>query len=235
VRPFPRKLLIATGAVLAIPLAAASLYFAAAFVMVLFPASPQQAETADPAKTVEAYVIAYAAHTDLVLPVSSAIIDWRAQFPLSDFMQIPPDAEFIAVGWGDREFYLNTPEWKDLTVSRAVGAMLGVHGTLLHVTYLRKIDFADYARPVPLSAGQYAALVRYILDSAPQRDHKMIAVPNIHYGSRDAFYEAHGSYNMFKTCNAWTGEGLLRAGVKVSRWTPLATLVVWHLPPAPPP
>ncbi len=122
------------AAALGVPLAAAAIYFAVAFALVLVPANPLQPERADSAKAVEAYVIAYAAHTDLVLPVTSAIIDWKSQFPLADFVQIPPDAGYVAIGWGDREFYLNTPEWKDLTVSRALGAMLGVHGTLLHVS-----------------------------------------------------------------------------------------------------
>ena len=40
------------------------------------------------------------------------------------------------------------------------------------------------------------------------------------YGFHDRFYEAIGTYNLFKTCNVWTGDRLSGAGVKVACWTP---------------
>jgi uncharacterized protein (TIGR02117 family) len=216
----------AAGLAVAVLLLLTCLYIAAAFALVLFPANTGKAA---PPSAVDAYVIAYGAHTDLVFPASTAAMDWTRYFPAADFEKIPATADYVAIGWGDREFYLNTPEWKDLTVPRAAGALFGMHGTLLHVTYLKKTDFLEYAHVLPLSAEQYALLAAYVLESAPHPNNRMVAVPGKRYTPQDAFFKANGAYNMFNTCNAWVGEGLLRAGVPVSRWTPFDALVVWHL------
>jgi len=219
----------AIGLATAVVLALTCVYIVVAFALVLFPANAGQARQAS---AVDAYVIAYGAHTDLVFPVITAAMDWTGYFPAADFAKIPSNADYIAIGWGDREFYLNTPEWKDLTLPRAAGALAGMHGTLLHVTYLRKADFLEYAHVLPLSAEQYAMLAAYVTASAPHPGGRMLAVPGKSYTPQDAFYEANGSYNMFKTCNTWVGTGLLQAGVPVSYWTPFDMLVSWHLQPA---
>jgi uncharacterized protein (TIGR02117 family) len=139
----------------------------------------------------------------------------------------------VAIGWGDREFYLHTPHWQDLTAARALHALSGSGSTLLHVSYLRRADLqAGELRALPLSAAQYASLVKHV-DAALVRSGagRGTPVPGQHYGAQDAFYEARGSYSLFTTCNEWVGRGLRQAGVKISRWTPLASQVMWHLPP----
>ena len=40
--------------------------------------------------------------------------------------------------------------------------------------------------------------------------------PNVH----DNFYEANGSYHLFRTCNVWTNQVLINAGIKTAIWTP---------------
>jgi uncharacterized protein (TIGR02117 family) len=225
------KLAKAVALAIAVPLALACLYIGTAFVLVLFPANAES--PAAPAE-VEAFVIRYGVHADFVFPAKSADMDWQGMFPLADFARVPDGADYVAVGWGDREFYLHTREWKDLTAGRALGALAGLHGALLHVTYLRKTDFLDYAYALPLSKAQYAKLIAYILASAPAHNGRLTRVPGA-YTAQDAFYEASGAYNLFQTCNSWIGAGLLDAGVKVSRWTPFDRLVVWYLPKAAPP
>ena len=73
-------------------------------------------------------------------------------------------------------------------------------------------------------------ITQYIINAAPLKDGRAIAVAGAHYDDNDVFYEANGQYSMVNTCNTWLGDGLRRAGVPMSRWTPLDTLVVWHLP-----
>lgn len=145
---------------------------------------------------------------------------------------MPPDAEFIAIGWGDREFYLNTPTWADLTASRAAGALLGGKRALIHVSYLQRGQLQNGAYKLPLSQTQYAQLVDYVRAALPSG--QAIPIAGAHYGDNDAFYEAEGGYNLFETCNTLTGRGLRQAGVTVSRWTPFDFNVVWHLQPATP-
>jgi uncharacterized protein (TIGR02117 family) len=219
------KLAKGIAIIIAVPVTLACAYVAAAFAFLLFPAN---AESSSASADVDAYVICYGVHADFVFPVEFAGMDWKGMFPLQDFSRVPDGAGYVAIGWGDREFYLHTREWKDLTVDRALGALTGSHGALLHVTYLRKTDFLDYAFALPLSRPQYAKLVAYVVASAPLHDGHLTHVPGA-YTSQDAFYEANGAYHLFQTCNAWIGSGLRQADVKVSRWTPFAQLVVWYL------
>ena len=205
------------------------LYVGVAAALMLWPANARA--PAEP-PSIEAYVLSNGVHTDLVLPVRSAAIDWRALFDPHDAKAPPPDAEFVAIGWGDRDFYLHTPTWADLTLRRTVGALFGANASLLHVTWLTRVQLRQGAYAMPLSQRQYLALVAHVRGSLPGG--RTIALPGAGYGPDDAFYEAKGSYHLFETCNTWTGRGLRRAGVPVSRWTPFDFNVVGRLQPAHP-
>lgn len=209
--------------------AAIGLYGAVACALMFWPANtgPVQQPSA-----IEAWVLSNGVHTDLVLPIRSAAVDWRQLFPLTDFRAVPADAEFVAIGWGDREFYLHTPTWADLTAARAFGALRGGNRALLHVSYLQRAQLRRGAYRLPLSAAQYARLVDHVRAALPSG--RATPIAGAHYDGQDAFYEAEGGYNLFETCNTWTGRGLRQAGVTMSRWTPFDFNVTWHLAPATP-
>ncbi len=214
--------------------AAAGLYVAAACLLMFWPANPAARVPAE-SPAVEAWVLSNGVHTDLVFPVRSATIDWRQLFAPAHFEAVPPGAEFVAIGWGDREFYLHTPTWADLTASRALGAMFGGNRALLHVTYLTRAQLQQGAWHLPLSQAQYARLADYV--RATLAAGRATPVAGAYYGNDDAFYEAEGGYHLFETCNTWAGRALRQAGVTVSRWTPFDFNVTWHLQPVrqPPP
>ena len=183
-----------------------------------------------PVATVEAYVVSNGVHTDLVLPVRGHGVDWTEVFPPADVRGDPGAPDFVAIGWGDREFYLHTPEWRDLTVARALGALSGRGRTLLHVTWLRRDELGSRTWVLPLDGPGHAAVVAHVqrtLAADPQG--RAVPVPGHGYGPRDAFYEARGSYDVATTCNTWTGDALREAGVPVGRWTPFDAGVVAHL------
>ena len=207
----------------------AGLYVGVAGALMLWPANARA--PAEP-PNIEAYVLSNGVHTDLVLPVRSAVIDWRALFDPRDAKVPPLDAEFIAIGWGDRDFYLHTPTWADLTLRRAVGALFGANASLLHVTWLTRAQLRQGAYAMPMSPRQYLQLVAHVRESLPRAAAR--PMPGAGYGAEDAFYEALGSYHLFETCNTWTGRGLRRAGVPVSRWTPFDFNVVGRLTPVRP-
>ena len=209
--------------------ALAGLYVAIAAALMLLPANT---EAPDETASIEAYVLSNGVHTDLVFPARSGAIDWTALFDPRDARAVPPDAEFVAIGWGDRAFYLHTPTWADLTLRRAVGALFGANASLLHVTWLTRAQLRQGAYAMPLSPRQYRQLADHVRDSLPGG--RATVLPGAGYGPEDAFYEAEGSYHLFETCNTWTGRGLRRAGVPVSRWTPFDFNVVGQLRPARP-
>ena len=221
-----RRILRAAVAVLLAPLIGFALYLGVASALMLWPtAAPREPHP----PTVEAYVMSNGVHTDYVFPLQSPNLDWSQTFLLSHARAAPPDAEFIAIGWGDREFYLNTPTWADLTAARAFGALRGGNRALLHITWLRRADLRGSVRRLPLTAPQYAALASHVRAVLPNG--QAVPIAGAHYDRNDAFYEAEGSYNLFETCNTWTGRGLREAGVPMGRWTPFDFTVLRHLQP----
>ncbi|MBT6274741.1 MAG: TIGR02117 family protein [Chromatiales bacterium] len=212
--------------VVAVPLA----YVGIATALMVFPAN-REAPPPPAESSVTIYLVSNGVHVDFVLPVNHHDVTWTRQFPFSDFKDAPENAEWVAVGWGDREFYLHTRRWSDLTIARAFGAVSGSHGALLHVTYLKGAWLRSPLWKVQLSPGQYQRLAAYVRDTA-SLDHNGVAVAAAAgYGRIDAFFEAAGQYSPLNTCNAWVGQGLREAGVTVSRWTPFDWNVTGFMSP----
>lgn len=171
-------------------------------------------------KTIDAWVFSNGVHTDLVFPARSALKDWNTTFPYSNTLGKDSSFSWIAIGWGDKGFYLNTPEWKDLTFSTAFKAVTGLGETALHVTYYKSLSKNENCRPFKISEGQYQKLIQYVEDGL-DRDASgkaIYIVTNAQYNQGDAFYEAKGSYSLFHTCNTWSNNGLKAAGLKASKW-----------------
>lgn len=187
---------------------------------------------APPMGGIEVGVLSNGVHTDFVLPVRAAGVDW-AQFLALDELHGPNSGfEWVAIGWGDRRFYLETPTFADLKASTAIAALSGVGSTALHVTWL---DFGPYsaenARSFVLREAQYLALCEYVRSSFA-RDGAQLPrrIEHAGYTAFDHFYEAVGSYSAIHTCNEWTGAGLRRVGVRTAVWTPFAGDVLRPLP-----
>lgn len=211
-------------------LASVGLYVGVAGALMLWPANAEQRTSRiSQQPDIEAFVLTNGAHTDLVFPIRNAAIDWSGIFPTTEAVAVPRDVEFIAIGWGDREFYLHTPTWADLTISRALGAVSGRNTSLLHVTWLKREHFAGSGGTyiLPLTSAQYEILAAHVRAKLPGG--RAVPLPGAGYGSHDAFYEATGSYGPFETCNAWTGRGLRNAGLTMGGWTPFDYNVVRHL------
>jgi len=167
------------------------------------------------------YVLSNGVHTDLVLPIKVGEQDWSKVFPIDHTKGKSADHRFIAIGWGDKGFYLNTPEWKDLTLKTALIAGLGIGETALHVTYYRNMSIDEQCRKLMISQEQYQALTDFILaslDRNAQGDPIYIQT-NAQYGMDDAFYEAKGAYSLFYSCNTWSNQALKRANLPAAVWT----------------
>ncbi len=213
------------------------LYVGIAFGLLAFPVNHQIEDHLDARTTrnlqIEAYVASNGVHTDFIFPVQSTQIDWKNIFPLRNLANPNSPADFIAIGWGDREFYLNTPQWKDLTASRAFHALLGLDPSLIHVEYMSRAQMTGMVQRyrLTLSSAQYTTLVNYVLGSTTLLQGAAQPVVGFYYDVDDAFFEAQGHYSVFNTCNTWIGSGLRQAGIPISRWTPFDKTVYWFLQP----
>lgn len=195
---------------------AAALYLSTAFGL---PFLTRAAPTSGP---VEAYLVTNGLHADFAFPATTPEMDWTQTFPLEDFQAPPHAPELITIGWGDREFYLNTPVWSDLTIARALSALFGTNRSLLHVAYVRPSQLPETTYRLWLSRAQYRALVQYILGTLATENDRAIHLAGSGYGRTDTFYAAQGNYHLINTCNTWVGRGLHAVDFPVSPWTPFA-------------
>lgn len=184
-----------------------------------------------PAEGVEIAIWSNGVHTDFVVPAQHAAMDWRPWFPDSDFEAVPRSTTHVAFGWGDKGFFLEVPQWKDLTFEVAINALLLDGDAAMHVTLLGGIPVGDGVRRFRVSEDQYRLLVSHLVNSFQLgSDGRPIHLGAPGYFEIDTFYEATGHYGPVTTCNEWTGVGLREAGVRTGVWTPFEPLVMKHLP-----
>lgn len=213
---------------LALPPLAALLFLAAALLLTVLPVNR---DFRIPDSGIDVYVEASAVHTDLLLPAADAGWDWRKTLNFNDFAGADSSFEYVAFGWGDREFYLNTPTWEDLSMCRTLRALFWPTVTIMHVRLLRKSPPAGkLIRRTRLTPAQYRQLCDYIDRSfRHQTDGHYRLIHGYSYGIRDRFYEGNGTYQLFFNCNNWTNAALKTAGVKTARWAPFPQSVLYHL------
>lgn len=195
------------------------LYFTIAFV--LSNIQRDRVKSSDK-KLYKALILSNGVHTDIVLPVKSKIVDWRNVFPVSNTRAKNNHIGWIAFGWGDKGFYLNTPTWGDLTFSTAIKAVSGLGGSALHVTYRDsiKIDSSNCI-PIFLTEKEFIGIKKYIFKSLKFKKGKSIYInTKAVYGDNDSFYESNGRYHLFNTCNTWTNDALKEGNQKSCLWTP---------------
>jgi len=241
-----KKLLKITGLTLCGIMTFVSLYFAAAWCLsrIAIPGESSAGSLGgkDAPKKVAIFIRTNGAHTDIVMPVRNCVADWSRMAPCSN--NVSPDTvySYVAVGWGDKGFFLDMPTWDDLTLRLAFRAAFWMSSTAMHVTYYKDMHEDERCRRIEISLGQYAHLVDFIegrfrrYPCAPRgagairgrllrsgRSHPDGRFINIRtdaaYGLTDAFYEARGHYNLFYTCNTWANDALAAAGQRHCAWT----------------
>jgi len=178
------------------------------------------------------YILTNGVHTDLVMPATTEIYDWTKEVKFSNTRSKDSSNRFLAMGWGDKGFYLQTPHWKDLKASVAFKAAFALSTTAIHATYYPKMIEGEKCRKIMVSKVQYQRLINYITASF-QKDKggHFINIPtDAAYGNNDAFYEANGSYSMLQTCNTWANSGLKASGQKCCLWTAFDTGIFLKYP-----
>jgi len=179
---------------------------------------------------VEIYIQSNGVHTDIVMPIKSEQINWDELLPYSDFVNVSSDYKYVAVGWGDKGFFLDTPTWDDLTFATAFKAAFGLGTTAMHITYKYKTPrLTASCKKIIITKEQYQKLIVGILESFELKSEKPVWINHAGYTQQDCFYEAKGRYSMFKTCNVWTGNTLKAAEIKIGLWTPMESGIVGHL------
>ena len=209
-----KRVLRWVGGIFAVPAITTVLFLLSAWIG---SSIPRNSDWVEPTDGVEIMLGDNGIHTEIVMPLVTPVKDWRGTFPAGDLPAPDRPYTHVAVSWGEREVFLNTPTWADLKVSTAIGAAIGGDG-LLHAAHYVRPAPGPSNRPFRITEQQYARLVAEIEAQLVPRGEREV-YPG--YASYDVFYDASGTYHLGNSCNQWTSDMLAKAGVKTGWWTPL--------------
>lgn len=172
---------------------------------------------------IEIMVTTNGIHTELVLPAVTTVKDWRTTFPVIGGQQRSEQSPtHIAIGYGEKEVFLDTPTWTDLDPSTALRIALRGGDALLRVGYRSRPNPDERHRPLRLRQEEYRKLVAHIETSLPPLKRGELR-RTYRDGSRgQAYYEAASRYTLANSSNQWTSDVLAAAGVTIGRWTPFS-------------
>jgi uncharacterized protein (TIGR02117 family) len=156
------------------------------------------------------WVLDHGWHTAIV--VRRGDVDRTLWPEVDDF----PEATFIEVAWGDREFYMARPATPWLAIKAAFlasGSVLHVVGSSgLVATHFTESAVVD----LRLSRGGFDAMTRFIHEEYQRdREDRPLRLERGLYGT-SWFYAARSRYNLFNTCNTWVARALSTAGLAVA-------------------
>lgn len=170
---------------------------------------PQPVDHAPPTRAV--HVVGDSWHTSIVI-ARSEIVATGLVPEAGDF----PSAAFVKFGWGDRVYY----PARTKSIGMTLNAALWPSPAVMHVAGLDRV-------PAPIPASQ--TVVRVALTEAGfQRLVRAIAGEFERPGGARAkpvsrglypdshFYDAHGGFHLFNTCNTWTARMLRAGGLDIS-------------------
>jgi uncharacterized protein (TIGR02117 family) len=159
---------------------------------------------------VSVYLVAHDKHSGIAIR--------RADIPAGLWPEIRdfPQADYLEVGWGDRDYYFG----RDQGFTGAMRAAFGSNNpSVLHVAGVRgplaKSFPASEIIEVTLSREGFERLVRYIHDAYDRKGAPVVAPlgPGLYGDSR--FYPGWESFHLLRTCNVWTARGLRGAGLPI--------------------
>lgn len=194
------------------------LYIIFTFILVLFP-SEKLCE--DETKTI--YIYHDLVHTEIMIPVRYFEKEYKEQFPN---LLKGKNYGYLTFSYGDKEFMMKVPTWNDIDLGITLKSLFTNTPALLRVGHYHDVNKKKSIK-INLSKTCLEKLQKSILSSFLQQD-KHFQRYFDHYKHPKVFYfYAKKRYNLFHTCNSWTGDRLREAGLKASYLTPFAQQVIY--------
>lgn len=161
----------------------------------------------------EIYLSTNGVHLQIIIPID------ELNNELKEGIEFTPYEKYFSFGWGDENFYLNTPTWGDLTFKNAFRALFLKSSTLIHLSRFKQVN--NSWTKVIISESKLKKLNQYILKSFKKDENgNKIIVANSGYSVNDDFYKANGNFSCFKTCNTWVNTAFKESNLKSCLWTP---------------
>ncbi len=163
------------------------------------------------------YLVSHGWHTGIVFR--------RADIPHAIWPEAGdfPDAEYLEVGWGDRDYYQAREPGAWLTFKAAFWPTPSVLHIVGFTGTVENFFLASDIIRVELSARGLERLSGYIHDSyARDAAGQTIRLGPSLYG-QGRFYLSQEKFHLFNTCNVWTARGLRAAGLPVTPFFSVTT------------
>ncbi|OON70274.1 TIGR02117 family protein [Hymenobacter sp. CRA2] len=205
----------------------------AAFVVLLMTGTlvPRHADFRPTPDGVPVFVVSNGFHTDVVVPLHEARTgqDWLQRFAQPNWPTRFGSYQYVAFGWGNEQFYLQSYGGKFPKPGTVLRALLPGR-TLMHVGFYRQAPQAsEQVVPLRISVAQYQRLTAYIEGSfAPDSVGGWALRNAAGYTANDFFFPARGQYYALRTCNDWTNQALGRSGIRSALKAPLAASVLYQ-------
>lgn len=167
-------------------------------------------------------------HTDIIIKKSN-YLKWSKSLKNSNFKC--DSLKFIAIGWGELNFFLKTKNWSDLTVGTLFKALLHLGQPALHFVEMDRFDSYGYTGLIEVncSSTQLKTLIHSIDKTFLLRGKKVHEIKTNLYDKNNHFYLSEGSYGLLYTCNTWTNDRLTEAQFPGSIWTLFPTGILrWY-------
>ena len=139
------------------------IYVISAFVLSRVPVNVLDLRTPIPKKNIQIFILSNGVHTDIVLPIKNKHYNWSRKIKFENTIAKDSSAKYLALGWGDKGFYLETPTWADLKFSTAFKAAAGLSTTAMHCTFYKEMKLSKQCKSIQISEEDYKNLIDYIL------------------------------------------------------------------------
>ena len=134
-----KKVLKITGRILLCIMAFIAVYFIAVFGLSRITVNSEPEKGGD----VAIYINTNGVHTDIVVPIKNTVKDWTKDILYTHTTSKDSVAKYIAFGWGDKGFYLDTPQWSDLKASTAFKAAFYLGTSAMHTRFYKNMQEDD--------------------------------------------------------------------------------------------
>jgi uncharacterized protein (TIGR02117 family) len=126
-----------------------------------------------------------------------------------------PEAEYLEMSWGDRDYFPATEEG----VGLALRAAFWSRGSVLHVVGFKgsvRDNFSDgEIIEIAVSREAFQRLSQFVSRSFSREDPSIPAQSQPGLVSYSRFYPAVGRFSILRTCNTWIAEALKSAGLDI--------------------
>lgn len=175
-----------------------------------------------PEGTIPVYITSNGVHSDVVVPIRTVQIDWGKELGITSELNRDTMRTFLAFGWGNKRFFLNTKDWGDLTFGTAFGAAFHLGTSAMHlVQEVEPVKGGKDVIALELTVSEYNRLIGFLKGSFIHVQDRYVPIPEHPYGDYNFFFEAKRSYGLSYTCNSWTNDALKVSGQRCCAWTAL--------------